>query len=216
MSKWCLYRMHCIYSCTATSLKYSRLIVLGRSLIKLLFSQLQEKDLSYRMWKWGQTKVHVYLIMHLLCTVNRERINLPEDVKPMQDIKTLRMPTRIWFNFSTLISKRSGLGFGWTLLVAKYYTSLEMYGCVNNHRLIISYIPKGSWLYNPNGPWLLLLFIDLYTVDRTPWTRDQPVAWPPPTQDQHKQRINAHRHSCLEWDSKSRSQCSSGSRRFMP
>jgi hypothetical protein len=33
---------------------------------------------------------------------------------------------------------------------------------------------------------------------------------------QHKHRINAHRHPCLEWDSNPRSQCSSGRRRFMP
>jgi hypothetical protein len=34
--------------------------------------------------------------------------------------------------------------------------------------------------------------------------------------EQHKHRINAHRHSCLEWDSKPRSRCSSGRRQFMP
>jgi hypothetical protein len=34
---------------------------------------------------------------------------------------------------------------------------------------------------------------------RTPWTGDQPVAWPLPT----------HRHPCLEWDSNTRSQPSS-------
>jgi hypothetical protein len=32
----------------------------------------------------------------------------------------------------------------------------------------------------------------------------------------HKHRINAHRHPCLERDSKPRLQCSSGRRRFMP
>jgi hypothetical protein len=34
--------------------------------------------------------------------------------------------------------------------------------------------------------------------------------------EQHTHRINAHRQPCLEWDSKPRSQCSSGRRRFMP
>jgi hypothetical protein len=34
--------------------------------------------------------------------------------------------------------------------------------------------------------------------------------------EQHKHRINAHRHPCLEWDSNRRSQCSSGRRRRMP
>jgi hypothetical protein len=33
--------------------------------------------------------------------------------------------------------------------------------------------------------------------------------------EQHKYR-NAHRHPCLEWDSKPRSQCLSGRRQFMP
>jgi hypothetical protein len=33
--------------------------------------------------------------------------------------------------------------------------------------------------------------------------------------EQHKHRINAHRHPCLEWDSIPRSQCSSGRRRSM-
>jgi hypothetical protein len=39
------------------------------------------------------------------------------------------------------------------------------------------------------GPWHLLQFRNLfYTVGRTPWTSDQPVARP----GQHKHRINAH------------------------
>jgi hypothetical protein len=34
--------------------------------------------------------------------------------------------------------------------------------------------------------------------------------------EQHKYRINAHRHPCLEWDSNPRSQRSSERRQFMP
>jgi hypothetical protein len=34
------------------------------------------------------------------------------------------------------------------------------------------------WLYNPCGPWLLFQFINLYTVGRTPWRGDQPIARP--------------------------------------
>jgi hypothetical protein len=34
--------------------------------------------------------------------------------------------------------------------------------------------------------------------------------------EEHKHRINAHRHPCLEFDSNPRSQRSSGRRRFMP
>jgi hypothetical protein len=41
------------------------------------------------------------------------------------------------------------------------------------------------------------------------------VARPLPTQD-NTNRINADRYLCLEWDSKPRSQYSSGVRNFMP
>jgi hypothetical protein len=58
-------------------------------------------------------------------------------------------------------------------------------------------------------------FLILYTVGRTPWTGYQPVARPLPTQ-KNTNRINAHSHPYLEWDSNSRSQRSRGRRRFMP
>jgi hypothetical protein len=51
-------------------------------------------------------------------------------------------------------------------------------------------------------------FLILYTIGRTPWTGDQPVARPLPTH-MATNRINAHRHPCVEWDSNSRSQRSS-------
>jgi hypothetical protein len=34
------------------------------------------------------------------------------------------------------------------------------------------------WLYGPCGPWPLFQLLNLYTVGRTPWTGDQPVARP--------------------------------------
>jgi hypothetical protein len=34
--------------------------------------------------------------------------------------------------------------------------------------------------------------------------------------EQHRHRINAHRHPCLEWDSNPRPECPSDRRRFMP
>jgi hypothetical protein len=43
---------------------------------------------------------------------------------------------------------------------------------------------------------------------------DQPVARPLPTHDDTN-RINAHRHPCLEGDSNQRSQCSIELRQFM-
>jgi hypothetical protein len=66
------------------------------------------------------------------------------------------------------------------------------------------------WLYSPCGPWPLFQFFNLYTVGRTPWTGDQPVARPLRTH-----RINAHRQPCLERDFCRRSQCSGG-RGLMP
>jgi hypothetical protein len=35
-------------------------------------------------------------------------------------------------------------------------------------------------------------FLILYTVGRTPWTGDQPIARPPLTHRKHKHRVNAH------------------------
>jgi hypothetical protein len=58
------------------------------------------------------------------------------------------------------------------------------------------------------GSTALLLGLDLsfsllilYTVDRTPWTGDQPVARPLPTH-RTTHRINAHKHPCFQWDLK--------------
>jgi hypothetical protein len=47
-----------------------------------------------------------------------------------------------------------------------------------NIRWTLSIYP---WLYSPCGPWPLFQFLNLYTVGRTPWTGDQPVARPLPT-----------------------------------
>jgi hypothetical protein len=53
------------------------------------------------------------------------------------------------------------------------------------------------WLCNLCGPWPLFQFLNLYTVGRTPWTVDQPIARPLPTH-RTTQRIIAHRHPGLE------------------
>jgi hypothetical protein len=50
-------------------------------------------------------------------------------------------------------------------------------------------------------------FLILYRVGRTPWTGDHI--------EQHKHRINAQRHPCLEWDSNPRSPRSSERRQFI-
>jgi hypothetical protein len=66
------------------------------------------------------------------------------------------------------------------------------------------------------GSWQFFSFLILYTVGRTPWMGDEPVARPLPTpritQTQNKR---THTHPCLEWDSNTRSQCSSEWRQFM-
>jgi len=49
--------------------------------------------------------------------------------------------------------------------------------------------------------------MNLWTFGRTPWMGDQPDARPLLTRDNTTQR-NADTHSCLERDSKPRSQCS--------
>jgi hypothetical protein len=49
------------------------------------------------------------------------------------------------------------------------------------------------------GPWPLFQFLDFYTVDRTPWTGDQPVARPllvhrtARTQNKHTQTYASNR-----------------------
>jgi hypothetical protein len=75
------------------------------------------------------------------------------------------------------------------------------------------------WLYSPVlGLSRFFSFLILYTVGRTPWTGDQPVARPLPTHrttQTHNKRTQ-YRPPCLEWDSNPRSQCPSGRRQFMP
>jgi hypothetical protein len=44
-----------------------------------------------------------------------------------------------------------------------------------------SWKPIYPWLYSPCGPWPLFQFLNIYTVGRTPWTGDKPVARSLPT-----------------------------------
>jgi hypothetical protein len=64
------------------------------------------------------------------------------------------------------------------------------------------------WLYSPLlGFGRHFSFLILYTVGRTPWTGDQPVARPLPTyRATQTQNKHTHRQPCLEWDSNPRSQ----------
>jgi hypothetical protein len=68
-----------------------------------------------------------------------------------------------------------------------------------------------QWLYSPLlGPGCFFRFVTLHRVGKTPWTGDQPVARPLPTQRIAQHRINEHRHPCLEQDLNPRPQCSRG------
>jgi hypothetical protein len=79
---------------------------------------------------------------------------------------------------------------------------------------LLHYFSLSLWLYSSLAIGRFFCFLlFLYTVGRTPWTGDQLVARPLPT---HKQRMNVHRHPCLDWDPNPRPQSSSGRRRFMP
>jgi hypothetical protein len=79
--------------------------------------------------------------------------------------------------------------------------------------------PKYKFLFYSILFWLYSPLLDLgrfYTVGRTPWKEDQPVPRPLPTLRTRQNRINAHRHPCLEWNSNPQSQRLGGRRQFVP
>jgi hypothetical protein len=59
-------------------------------------------------------------------------------------------------------------------------------------------------------------FLIPHTVGRTPWTGISQSQGRYLHTEQHKHRINAHRHPCLEWDLNPPSRCSSERGQFMP
>jgi hypothetical protein len=54
--------------------------------------------------------------------------------------------------------------------------------------------------------WPLFILLILYIVGRTRWTGISPSQGLDLYTEQHKHRINEHRHPCLEWDSNPRPQ----------
>jgi hypothetical protein len=73
------------------------------------------------------------------------------------------------------------------------------------------------WLYSPCGPWPLFQFRNPHTQSVGLFGRGiSPSQGRYLPTEQHKSRINVHRHPCLEWDSNSRSQRQSERRQFMP
>jgi hypothetical protein len=74
------------------------------------------------------------------------------------------------------------------------------YESINLRTNLIRYSFIHQWLYSPLlGPGLFFSYvIFFYTVGRTPWTSDQPVARPLPTRrTTQTQNKRTHRHPCL-------------------
>jgi hypothetical protein len=91
-----------------------------------------------------------------------------------------------------------------------YQDSIIWYFCcgfnfLTVHVYILSLFPVAPTLEHRASVkhFVSLQFLSSKTVGRTPWTGDQAVARPLPTQTQNKRR-----HLCLEWDSNPRPQCS--------
>jgi hypothetical protein len=61
-----------------------------------------------------------------------------------------------------------------------------------------TYLPTYLWFYSPCGPCPLFRCLYLYTVDRTPWTSDQPVARPLPTKRTIKTK-NKRTQTSIPW-----------------
>jgi hypothetical protein len=66
------------------------------------------------------------------------------------------------------------------------------------------------------GPWPLFHFLNLYTVDRTPWTKDQPVARPRPTHRTVQTHNKRTQTSVPRVGFEPMTQCSSRRRQFRP
>jgi hypothetical protein len=74
-------------------------------------------------------------------------------------------------------------------LLSSHHSSSLHVSAVEGHHQVLSVYGSTALV----DLWSLFQFINLYTVGRTPWRGDQPVARTLPTH-----RINAHRHPCLE------------------
>jgi hypothetical protein len=91
---------------------------------------------------------------------------------------------------------------------------------VNNSKQYLSmhpatYLPTALQTFD--GPWPLFQFLDLFTQSVGLLRRGiSPSQGRYLHTGQHKHRINAYTHPCLNWDSNPRSQCFSGRRQFMP
>jgi hypothetical protein len=77
---------------------------------------------------------------------------------------------------STLECVQLAAAFRPAVCMLSDYVCLRFYGNIQFLLLLL------LWLYSPCGRWPHFQFRNLYTVGRTPWTSDQAVARPLPTQ----------------------------------
>jgi hypothetical protein len=86
------------------------------------------------------------------------------------------------------------------------------YICLSVCRSVGLSVCRSLWLMavQPLWRWPPFNFLNIYTVGRTPWTGDQPIARPLPTH-----RLTQTQTTMPRADSSPRSQCSSRRRRFM-
>jgi hypothetical protein len=101
----------------------------------------------------------------------------------------------IYLCFHDAVSNTNVFLFGWQWLMDwRGQCKKSGFGQILWHYLSVALQPFV-------GPWPLFSFLIFYTLSRTPWTGDQPVARPLPAHTgQYKHRINAHKHPCLKWD----------------
>jgi hypothetical protein len=84
--------------------------------------------------------------------------------------------------------------------ISSFDNESQTHGTKRASRLIL--FLSLSMALQPFEPGRFYSFSILYTVGRTPWTGNQPVGRPLYLhKEQHKHRINAHRHQCLGWNS---------------
>jgi hypothetical protein len=79
-----------------------------------------------------------------------------------------------------------------SLMLEEFYKYVIKHSYTINERMWFICL----WLYSPCGPWQLFQFLNPYTVGRTPWTEDQPVARPLPTH-RTTQTQNKHRETSM-------------------
>jgi hypothetical protein len=78
---------------------------------------------------------------------------------------------------------------------------------------------SSTFRFRPFSLFAIRINLDLWilqTVGMFPWASDQLCSKAAAYIGQHKHRMNAHRHPCLELDSNTRSQYLSGRRHYMP